>query len=268
MKKHLLISLWMLASLGCMGRATHPSSGLLPEGARLVDLTYDFDEKTLYWPTSPSGFELKQLSHGMTAGGYFYASNTLCAPEHGGTHLDAPIHFAEGKMTAEQLPLERLIAPAVVIDISADAAKDPDALLQPSHVEAFEKEHGRIGPGTIVLVRTGWGRFWPDRKQYLGDDTPGDASKLHFPGISREAAEALVARQAAAVGIDTASVDHGPSKDFIAHRVLMKANTPAFENVAAMEKLPIRGALIVALPMKVRGGSGGPLRIVAVLPPA
>jgi kynurenine formamidase len=269
MKMHWLIGLWMLTSLGCMGRATLPSSTrLLPEGARLVDLTYDFDEKTIYWPTSPSGFELKQLSHGMTAGGFFYASNTLCTPEHGGTHLDAPIHFAEGKMTAEQLPLERLIAPAVVIDISADAAKGPDALLQPSHLESFEKEHGRIEPGTIVLVRTGWGRYWPDKKQYLGDDTPGDASKLHFPGISREAAEALVERQAAAVGIDTASIDHGPSKDFIAHQVLMKANIPAFENVAAMEKLPTRGALIVALPMKVRGGSGGPLRIVAVLPPA
>ena len=268
MKRHWLIGLWMLTSLGCMERATLPSSRLLPEGARLVDLTYSFDENTPYWPTSPSGFELKQLSHGMTPGGYFYASNTLCAPEHGGTHLDAPIHFAEGKMSAEQLPLERLIAPAVVIDISADAQKAPDTLLHPSHLESFEKEHGRIEPGTIVLVRTGWGRYWPDKKQYLGDDTPGDASKLHFPGISHEAAEALVARDVAAVGIDTASIDHGPSKDFIAHQILMKADVPAFENVASLEKLPPRGALILALPMKIRGGSGGPLRVVAVLPPA
>ncbi len=268
MRMHWIISLWVLTSAGCMGRATVPASRLLPEGARLVDLTYDFDEKTLYWPTSPSGFELKPLSHGMTAAGFFYATHTLCAPEHGGTHLDAPFHFAEGKMTAEQIPLERLIAPAVVIDISADAAKEPDALLQPSHLESFEKEHGRIEPGTIVLVRTGWGRHWPDRKKYLGDDTPGDASRLHFPGISREAAEALVERRAAAVGIDTASIDHGPSRDFIAHQVLMKADIPAFENVAALEQLPARGTLLLALPMKIRGGSGGPLRIVAVLPPA
>ncbi len=267
MKIQLLVSLCVLTSLGCMTRATMPSTRLLPEGARLVDLTYSFDENTPYWPTSPSGFELKELSHGKTAAGFFYASNTLCAPEHGGTHLDAPIHFAEGKMTAELIPLERLIAPAVVIDISADAAKEPDALLQPSHVEAFEKEHGRIEPGTIVLVRSGWGRYWPDKKQYLGDDTPGDASKLHFPGISREAAEALVARKVAAVGIDTASIDPGPSRDFIAHQVLMKADIPGFENVAALEQVPARGALILALPMKIRGGSGGPLRIVAVLPP-
>ncbi|MCY1075303.1 cyclase family protein [Archangium lansingense] len=266
MKLQLFVSLWVLTSLGCMGRTTVPSSRL-PEGARLVDLTYSFDENTPYWPTSPSGFELKQLSHGMTEAGFFYASNTLCAPEHGGTHLDAPIHFAEGKMSAEQLPLERLIAPAVVIDFSADAMKEPDALLQPAHIESFEKEHGPIEPGTIVLVRSGWGKYWPNKKQYLGDDTPGDASKLHFPGISREAAEALVTRKVAAVGIDTASVDYGPSKDFIAHQTLMKADIPAFENVAAMEQLPTRGALILALPMKIRGGSGGPLRIVAVLPP-
>jgi kynurenine formamidase len=267
MKKQWLITLWVLTALGCLGRSTLPSSRVLPEGARLLDLTHSFDEQTIYWPNSPSGFELKTLSHGVTAAGFFYASNTLCTPEHGGTHLDAPIHFAEGKMTAEQLPLERLIAPAVVIDISADADKDPDALLQPSHLEVFEKEHGRIEPGTIVLVRTGWGKRWPDKKQYLGDDTSGDISNLHFPGISQAAAGVLVERKVAAVGIDTASVDYGPSKDFIAHQVLMKADIPAFENVAAMDQLPTRGALVLALPMKIRGGSGGPLRIVAVLPP-
>jgi kynurenine formamidase len=270
MKKSWLVMLWALASLGCMERSTVPSSRTggvqLPEGARLVDLTYPFDEKTVYWPTSPSNFELKTLSHGMTEAGFFYASNTLCTPEHGGTHLDAPIHFAQGRMTAEQLPLQRLIAPAVVVDMSADAAMDQDALLQPSHLEAFEKEHGRIEPGTIVLVRTGWGKRYPGKKQYLGDDTPGDASKLHFPGISGEAARALVERKVAAVGIDTASIDFGPSKDFITHQMLMKENIPAFENVAAMEQLPARGALILALPMKIGGGSGGPLRIVAVLP--
>jgi kynurenine formamidase len=230
-------------------------------------MTYAFDDKTLYWPTSPSGFALKTLHHGMTDAGFFYTSNELCAPEHGGTHLDAPIHFAEGGNTADQVPLERLIAPAVVIDMSADASRDHDALLLPSHLDSFEREHGRIEPGTIVLVRTGWGKYWPDRKQYLGDDTPGDASHLHFPGISAEAARALVERKAAAVGIDTASIDHGPSKQFPTHQILMKENTPAFENVAELEQIPPRGAFILALPMKIRGGSGGPLRIVGVLPP-
>jgi kynurenine formamidase len=115
-------------------------------------------------------------------------------------------------------------------------------------------------------VRTGWASRWPDRKAYMGDDTPGDASKLHFPGIGEDAAKLLVERKIAAVGIDTASIDHGPSKDFIAHQVLMAADVPAFENVADMSALPARGATIIALPMKIGGGSGGPLRIVAIVP--
>jgi kynurenine formamidase len=239
-----------------------------PAGSRLVDLTHTFDETTIYWPNSPSGFVLNRLAHGMTEGGFFYSSNTITAPEHGGTHLDAPIHFAEGMTTAEAVPLSRLIGPAVVIDMSEAATQSPDALLEVSDIEAFERAHGAIAPGTIVLVRTGWAARWPDRRRYLGDDTPGDISNLHFPGISGTAAEALVARGIAAVGIDTASIDHGPSQDFIAHQVLMKADIPAFENLAALDALPPRGALIIALPMKIGGGSGGPLRAVAVLPPS
>ncbi|HWN68955.1 MAG TPA: cyclase family protein [Haliangium sp.] len=232
-----------------------------------MDLTHTFDETTIYWPNSPSGFVLHRLAHGMTEAGFFYASNSITAPEHGGTHLDAPIHFAEGRTTAEAVPLSRLIGPAVVIDMSGAATQGPDALLAVSDVEAFERAHGAIAPGTIVLVRTGWAARWPDRRRYLGDDTPGDISNLHFPGISRAAAEALVARGIAAVGIDTASIDHGPSRDFIAHQVLMKADIPAFENLATLDALPPRGALLIALPMKIGGGSGGPLRAVAVLPP-
>jgi kynurenine formamidase len=237
-----------------------------PAGGRLVDLTHPFDETTLYWPTSPTGFVLKRLFHGKTPGGFFYAANEIAAPEHGGTHLDSPIHFAEGRSTTEKVGLERLIAPAVVVDMRAAAASSADALLAPRDLEAFEAEHGRIAPGTIVLVRTGWADRWPDRKRYLGDDTPGNASRLHFPGISRAAAELLVARRIAAVGIDTASIDHGPSADFIAHQVLMGADIPAFENVASLEGIPPRGALVIALPMKISGGSGGPLRIVAWVP--
>jgi kynurenine formamidase len=266
------------AAIGCgagsqpqpTGRPTAAAAGqelAFPAGSRVVDLTHTFDETTIYWPNSPSGFVLHRLAHGMTEAGFFYASNTITAPEHGGTHLDAPIHFAEGMTTAEAVPLSRLIGPAVVIDMSAAAAQSPDALLEVSDIDAFERAHGAIAPGTIVLVRTGWAARWPDRRRYLGDDTPGDTSKLHFPGISRAAAEALVARGIAAVGIDTASIDHGPSRDFIAHQVLMKADIPAFENLAALDALPPRGALLIALPMKIGGGSGGPLRAVAVLPP-
>jgi kynurenine formamidase len=234
----------------------------------LVDLTYAYGEDTVYWPTAPSKFEKTTLSYGHTDGGYFYSAFELATPEHGGTHLDAPIHFAEGRQTTEAIPLNRLIAPGVVIDMSARASEERDALLTAQDIDAFEREHGFITPGTIVLVRSGWGRYWPDDKSYLGDDTPGDASNLHFPGISEGAARALLDREVAAVGIDTASLDHGPSRDFIAHRVLMEADVPGFENVANLHRIPARGAEIIALPMKIAGGSGGPLRIVAKVPRA
>jgi kynurenine formamidase len=244
---------------------TAASTTPAPLEGELVDLSHAFDADTIYWPTSPSGFELTKLHEGPTEGGYFYAANTLCAPEHGGTHLDAPIHFAEGRSTADTVPLSRLVGPAVVIDIAPAAATDPDTTLQPADIERFEAEHGAIAANTIVLVRTGWSERWPDRKRYLGDDTPGDASNLHFPGISKEAAQALVDREVAAVGIDTASIDHGPSQEFWAHRVLMAADIPAFENLMALDQLPATGATVIALPMKIGGGSGGPLRAIAIV---
>lgn len=238
----------------------------LPEGTRFVDLTYPFDDKTIYWPTAKTGFVHEGVHHGKTEGGFFYSAYTFCAPEHGGTHLDAPIHFAEGASTADAVPLSRLIGPAVVVDVSASTAKDTDYRVTRADIEAFERAHGAIEPGAIVLIRTGWGARWPEKKRYLGDDRPGEASNLHFPGIGEDAARALVARKVGAVGIDTASIDYGPSRDFITHQVLLGADIPAFENVASIEVLPPRGALVIALPMKIRAGSGGPLRIVAVLP--
>jgi len=242
-------------------RAAH-----LLDGTRVVDLTYPFDEKTIYWPTAMTGFVHETVFYGRTEGGFFYSAYDTCAPEHGGTHLDAPIHFAEGKSTADTVPLSRLVGPAVVVDVAAAAARDVDYRVTRADIEAFEREHGAIEPSTIVMIRTGWGARWPDKKSYLGDDRPGHAEALHFPGIGEDAARALVERQVGAVGIDTASIDYGPSKDFITHQVLLGANIPAFENVASMESLPPRGALVIALPMKIRVGSGAPLRIVAVLP--
>ena len=234
--------------------------------AEIVDLTWSFDQQTLYWPNSPSAFELKELAHGMTPGGYFYASNLFCAPEHGGTHLDAPIHFAEQGLTADKIPLQQLIGPAIVIDVASKAAANPDYRLTAEDVRAWESQNGTIAAGTIILLRTGWGARWPDRKQYFGDDTPGATDKLHFPSYGEEAARLLVAeRHGAALGIDTASIDYGQSTDFIVHRVAMAQNVPGFENVANLDRLPERGATIIALPMKIGGGSGGPLRIVALL---
>ena len=235
--------------------------------ARIVDLTHTFDEKTLYWPTSSSAFELRTLAKGMTPGGWFYEANAYSAPEHGGTHLDAPVHFSEMGESAEKVSVRKLIAPAVVLDVTAKAAKDPDYRLTPADVKDWEAAHGAIQRGTIVLLRTGWSARWPDRKRYFGDDTPNDASHLHFPSYGKEAVELLVKERAVgALGVDTASIDHGPSQDFPVHRIAAAAQVPGLENLADLDELPETGAWLVALPMKIGGGSGGPLRAVALLP--
>lgn len=237
--------------------------------ARFVDLTHPFDENTIYWPNSPSAFDLDTLAWGPTPGGWFYSSFALATPEHGGTHLDAPIHFAEGRDVADAIPLERLIAPVVVIDVSAKAAADVDYRLTAEDVVSFENAHGRIQPGTIVLMRTDWSERWPDKLAYLGDDTPGDVSNLHFPGLGAESARLLVnERQVGAIGVDVASIDYGPSDDFIVHQIVYEANIPGFENLTNLDQLPPTGAWLIALPMKVAGGSGGPLRAVGVVPAA
>jgi kynurenine formamidase len=252
------------------GASAAPAAGALDLAAyELVDLTHAFDARTIYWPTSPGGFELDTLSRGMTEGGWFYAANALRTPEHGGTHLDAPIHFAEGQTSAEGIALDRLIAPAVVIDATAQADGSADYLLTANDVRAFEAEHGAIAAGTIVLLRTGWSRHWPDRRTYLGDDTPGDASNLHFPSFGADAARLLVEeRRVAALGVDVASIDGGSSTDFQVHRIAGAAGVPGFENLTDLDRMPATGAFVIALPMKIAGGSGGPLRAIALVPRA
>ncbi len=207
------------------------------------------------------------MAFGETPGGWFYASNRFTTPEHGGTHLDAPIHFARGRHATDEIPLTRLVAPARVIDVSTRAERDPDHRLGVAEVLAHEATHGKIPEGSIVLLRTGWSRRWPDRLRYLGDDTPGDASRLHFPGFGAPAARLLVQlRRVAALGLDTPSLDHGPSRDFPVHRIMGEAEVPGFENLTALDELPPAGAWVVALPMKIRGGSGGPLRALGLVP--
>jgi kynurenine formamidase len=235
--------------------------------ARVVDLTHPFDSDTIYWPTSPTKFELTTLTSGPTPGGWFYSANSLCAPEHGGTHMDAPIHFGRGRKTADQISVRQLVAPAVVIDVAGSAAKDPDYRLSLADVRAWEKKHGTIPGGAIVLLRTGWSKRWPDRKRYMGDDTPGDASNLHFPSYGEEAARFLVRdRKAGALGVDTASIDYGASNDFPVHRVASESDVPGLENLSDLESVPERGAWVVALPMKIASGTGGPLRAIALIP--
>jgi kynurenine formamidase len=233
-----------------------------------IDLSHAYDGKTIYWPTA-NGFSKTTDFEGHTEGGLYYTAYSVCTAEHGGTHLDAPIHFAEGMQTSDQLALDRLIAPAVVIDVSKQAASNRDLLISDVDIANWEKANGRIPAGSIVLFRSGFASRWPDAASYLGTAERGAEAvpKLHFPGLSADAAKYLVAHgDIAAIGIDTASIDYGQSSDFIAHRILFAAGIPAFENVADMSALPATGALVVALPMKIAGGSGGPLRIVAFVP--
>lgn len=267
MRKIHVLGLLVLLAAGCKqnesGKPETPFSG-----GRWIDLTYAFSDSTLYWPNNPTGFKLDTQSNGMTPGGYYYSSYAFSAPEHGGTHLDAPVHFAQGSQSTDQVPLENLTGYAVVIDVSERALKNPDYLISIEDVRGWERSHDSLKPGAVVLFRTGYGRYYPDAKKYFGTDEKGTAAipKLHFPGIDPATAEWLVAqRKIKALGLDTPSIDYGQSKDFKTHQVLLGKNIPAFENVANLNQLPETGAYVIALPMKIKGGSGGPLRMVAWL---
>jgi kynurenine formamidase len=260
-------SLLLVALPLACGKAPESTPSFDPASATLIDLTHAFNAQTIYWPTSTRTFEHPQQAFGSTPGGWFYSSYELSTPEHGGTHLDAPIHFGEGKQTADQIPLNNLVAKAVVIDVSAKASADRDYLLTPDDVTAFESRHGQIAEGTIVLLRTGWSSRWGNRLEYLGDSTKGDASKLHFPSYGPDAVRLLVEqRRVAALGVDVASIDRGMSTDFMVHRIAAAANVPGFENLTNLDHLPPTGAVVIALPMKIEGGSGGPLRAIAMVP--
>ena len=270
-----LLPLSVVAALGALScGAPPPEPPPLPPGPEtvagwtMVDLSHAYGENTLYWPTDTRGFQLDTLAEGMTPAGFFYAMKEFATAEHGGTHLDAPVHFAEGAAPVGAIPLERLIAPGVVVDVSAQAAADADYRASAEDLRNWEAEHGTIAPGTAVLFRTGWASRWPDAQGYLGDDTPGSAENLHFPGLAEDAMRLLVEREAGLVGIDTASVDYGPSTDFIVHQVGGAAGIPNLENVGDLSGLPPTGFLLIALPMKIEAGTGAPVRIVALVPPA
>jgi len=259
--------------LGCAERraenaaSTEKGGGGFPSG-QWIDLSYDYSSETIYWPTAEP-FALETVSAGMTEKGYYYSAYKFCAAEHGGTHIDAPIHFADGRKTVDEIPVTQLIAPAIKVDVSQKAIANPDYQVSVEDFASWESQHGKIPDGSIVLLRTGYGQYWPDRVKYLGTDKrgPEGVAELHFPGLHPDAAKWLVDnRRINAIGLDTASIDYGQSKTFDSHVVLMGQNIPAFENVANLDKVPVVGAHIIALPMKIKGGSGGPLRIVAFLP--
>lgn len=234
---------------------------------RIVDLSHPFDSSTVYWPTAES-FKLETDFEGQTDKGYYYSAYRYRAAEHGGTHLDAPVHFAKGRLTVDQIPLEQLIGLGLIIDVTRQSAANRDYQVSIADIQDWERRYGRIPAGSIILLRTGFGKFYPDPKSYLGTDErgPDAVPKLHFPGLDPQAARWLTQnRSIKAIGLDTPSIDYGQSTLFESHRILFDKNIPAFENVANLDQLPIRGFTVIALPMKIKGGSGGPLRIVATL---
>ena len=253
----------LILATACERSADFPSG-------RWVDLSHDFSSKTIYWPTAKP-FELQTVSVGKTQKGYYYSAYQFCAAEHGGTHIDAPVHFARGGESVDQISLTRLIAPVVKIDVSDKARADRDYQIVITDITAWESRHGKIPDGSIVLLQTGYDRHWPDRGKYLGTTKRGFAgvAELHFPGLHPTAAKWLVSnRGIGAVGIDTASIDYGQSRHFGSHVTLMTHGVPALENIAQLDEVPAVGAQLIALPMKIKGGSGGPVRVVALIPNA
>ena len=241
-------------------------AAVVPAGT-IVDLSYSFDAESVYWPTAET-FKLEKDFEGVTDKGYYYSAYRYAAAEHGGTHIDAPVHFAKGRNSVDQIPLDQLIGQGVLIDVTSQCASNPDYLIAIDDFQKWEKQNGRIPNGAIVLLRTGFGKYYPDRKKYLGTDERGAAAvaKLHFPGLDPNAARWLTEnRSIKAIGLDTASIDYGQSTLFESHRTLFAHDIPAFENVANLDKLPAKGFQVIALPMKIKGGSGGPLRIVAIV---
>jgi kynurenine formamidase len=234
----------------------------------LVDLSHDYSDQTVFWPTADP-FKLEKVADGVTEQGYYYAANNFATSEHGGTHIDAPVHFAKGHWSVEQIPLDRLVGDAVVVDVTSTAASQPDYRISSADFATWERANGEIPAASIVLLRTGYSALWPDASRYLGTSERGAAAvaKLHFPGLHQDAARWLAeTRKVKAVGIDTASIDYGQSALYETHRILYERDIPAFENLANLDRLPARGAFIVALPMKIKGGTGAPLRAIAMLP--
>lgn len=266
MRGHAVVFVLALAVAASCAPQAGPTSGALV--GTLVDLSHEYSDQAIFWPTA-EGFRLDKVADGMTPQGYYYAANTFATAEHGGTHLDAPVHFARGRWSVEQIPLEQLIGEAAVIDVSDRCATQPDYQVTSTDLMAWEQAHGSLN-GTILLIRTDYSQRWPDAARYLGTAERGEGAvaKLHFPGLHPDAARWLVVnRTVKAVGIDTASIDYGQSTLFETHRALYERNVPGLENLAQLDRLPARGATLVALPMKIKGGSGAPLRAVAIVAP-
>jgi kynurenine formamidase len=234
-------------------------SGIPSGKTRVVDLSYAINDKLVPWPGDKRWFEA-QVNATVEKNGYFTRSFWML--EHYGTHLDAPIHFPPGKLTVDQIPAKQFFGPAVVLDVRAEAEKNADYQAAASRVEEWERKHGRIAEGSIVLLRTGWASRWPDVQKYRNQDAQG---KMHFPGFSAEAAKLLISRKVSGIGCDTLSADYGASEDFAVHHLALGAGLYHLENLSDLGEVPEAGAFLVVAPIKLEGGSGGAVRVFALV---
>ncbi len=255
----LLLGLWFV---GCAQPGNDRLQQLFSGKLDIVDLTYPLNSSSPYWPgPTYSPFRLDTLATLKKDGVLSLAYST---PEHLGTHVDAPNHFAESPISVDRIASRDLFGPAVVVDVVSKSQADPDYRLTRQDLLDWESKHGRLPDGAIVLMYTGWGKRWSDYEAYKNADKDG---QMHFPGFSEEAARFLVEeRDIKGIGIDDLSVDYGMSKDFPVHRVVNGAGKYHIENVANLDRLPAKGAMLIVAPIKIEGGSGGQARVFAVLP--
>jgi len=244
-------------------------SGTADVKGKILEMTYPYDENTIYWPTAKS-FELKKLSWGISEGGWWYASNEYSASEHGGTHADAPIHFARNGRTMDQIPLQEWIGPAVKIDVTSKCETNRDYLLSVEDITSWENTNGKIPDGAWVIMYTGIGtKYYPDKLNVLGTEKSGAAAlpELSFPGFSKESVKFLLEnKNINGLAIDTPSIDCGKCAEFEVHQILFAANKLALENIANCDKLPPKGATLFVIPMLIKDGTGAPARVFAILP--
>lgn len=233
---------------------------ILRSKTRVLDLAYAINDQLVPWPGDARWFET-ETNATFEKDGYF--TRSFCMLEHYGTHLDAPAHFAPGNMTVEQIPVERFFGPAVVIDVRTQGAADADYQAPAGLIDDWENRHGQIREGSIVLLRTGWASRWPDSRRYRNQDAAG---RMHFPGFSQGAAEKCIRRAVSGIGCDTMSVDFGASQDFPVHRLALGTGLYHLENLSDLNELPENGAWLIVAPIKLEGGSGGPVRVFALLP--
>jgi len=246
--------------------------GIASGSIEVVDLTAPLSEKTpiLRLP-EPFGntvpFTLKEISHYDERGPAWYW-NDISTGEHTGTHFDAPIHWVTGRDgdDVSQVPVARLVAPAVVLDFSAAAARNPDFLLEIEHVRQWEREHGALPDGGWLLYRTGWDARAEDADAFLNADDTGS----HTPGISVECATWLAEQTPIiGVGVETVGTDagaaHGFSTPFPCHSSLLGAGKYGLTQLRNLTRLPVRGAVLIAGPLPIVGGSGSPTRVLALV---